>query len=207
MHADSGQQLRQPVSAQGQKQEAAEQVRHVDPFGAAERQQVSHRGKQDPRIAQRRVGNGVAYIAAVEGIVRHVVIALPIVAAAMGEDVDVLGGQARRKRELRPVAKERRQVIAVIEVDREQLPVQTERAALPRGGHRTAFHLGPGMNLLMKFVSKRPERKSASARMRCCMGIDVWMPSTINMLSARCMRRMASPRSLPYAISLATSES
>src|ERR1035438_2766891 len=67
MHADSGQQLRQPVSAQAQKQEAAEQVRHVDPFGAAERQQVSHRGKQDPRIAQRRVGNGVADIAAVEG--------------------------------------------------------------------------------------------------------------------------------------------
>ena len=124
-------------------------------------------------------------------------IALPIVAAAVGKDVDVLEGQARRKRKLRAVAEERRQVAAVIEVDGEPLPAQAERNAYQRGGQGAAFYLEPGMNLLIKFVSKRPALKSGSARMRCCMGMEVWMPSTINMLSARCMRRMASPRSLP----------
>lgn len=104
----------------------------------------------------RGVRNGAADIGAVQRIVRHVVIALPIVAAAVGEDVDVLGGQAWRKRELRPVAIERCQIAAVIETDGEQLPAQAERAAQQCSGHRTAFHLGPGMNLLMKFVSKRP---------------------------------------------------
>ena len=53
------------------------------------------------------------------------------------------------------------------------LASQAKRRAKQRGGHGTAFHLGPGVNRLMKFVSKRPAWKSGSARMRCCMGMEV----------------------------------
>ena len=41
-------------------------------------------------------------------------------------------------------------------------------------------------------------RKSGSARMRLCMGMEVWIPSTMNMSSARFMRATASARSWPW---------
>ncbi len=51
-------------------------------------------------------------------------------------------------------------------------------------------------NRSMNPVSKFPARKSGSARIFRCSGIVVYMPSTINISSARAMREMASSRSL-----------
>ena len=148
--------MRQPISAYAQKQQIGKQEGDIDPFGAAQGEQVSDPREQNPRIAPPGVWNGAADIAAIQWVVRHVVIALPIVAAAVGEYVDVLKGLPTRHRMLRAVAKQRRQITAVVEVDSEQLPAQAERAAQQRSGQRSAFHLGAGMNRLMKFVSKRP---------------------------------------------------
>src|ERR1700693_611436 len=62
-------------------------------------------------------------------------------------------------------------------------------------------------NRSMNPVSKLPARKSRSARILRCSGIDVNTPSTINISSARVIRETASLRSLPRTISLLIRES
>ena len=56
----------------------------------------------------------------------------------------------------------------------------------------------------MKRVSMRPAWKSGSSMMRRCSGMLVLMPSTTITSRQRRMRAIASSRSRPYVISLAT---
>jgi hypothetical protein len=123
---------------------------------ATQREHVRHRRQKHARIAQRRVGHGAPDIGPLQWVVRDVVVALPVVAVAVGENVNVLEGKARRQRKLRAVQEQRGPVAAVIRPHREPLETRAQRAAQEGRGEGARFHLGPGIKRLMKFVSKLP---------------------------------------------------
>jgi hypothetical protein len=77
----------------------------------------------------------------------------------------------------------------------------------PRDGGSLRFRTGDQRPDSRNVVEYSPAANRGSARRRAWSGRLVLIPSTRNSATARRMRLMASPRSAPCAITLATSES